>query len=514
MSMTAETFGNPFVSRFMRAKQAGSFTLVIFGATGDLTQRKLIPALFNLYLDGFLSRPFTVIAYARREKTDALFREEMAKALTQHSRRQADKPEQLDRFLASLQYVAGTFEDQAGYKRLKERIAQTAVSHGSPQNVMYYLATPPDAFPQIIGALQTAGLVSEHGDHEPWSRIVVEKPFGHDARSAQELNRIIHTVFAERQVYRIDHYLGKETVQNILVFRLANSIFEPLWNRRYIDHVQISVAESLGVGTRAGYFDEVGIIRDMIQSHIMQVFTLIAMEPPAAFDATAIRDEKVKVLRSLRQMPDEMLAQSVVRGQYGPGSIGGEAVVGYRNESGVPADSMTDSYIALKLFVDSWRWSGVPFYLRSGKRLPKRVTEVGIVFKAPPHLLFDQIEGSNSDTNILRFRIQPQEGITLSFHAKMPGQEVRISPVRMDFMYSNAFESATSEAYERLILDALTGDSTLFAREDEVELSWKLVDRLIESFANAPLHLYEAGTWGPEAADGLLSRDGREWLRP
>ena len=513
MSVTAETFGNPFVSRFMRAKQAGSFTLVIFGATGDLTQRKLIPALFNLYLDGFLSRPFTVIGYARREKTDAQFRAEMREAIVAHSRRKSDNPELLDRFLASLQYVAGSFEDDAGYQRLKQRVAQSSQALGAPQNIMYYLATPPDAFPKIICALKTAGLVSEHGEHEPWSRIVVEKPFGHDQKSAKELNRIIHSVFAERQVYRIDHYLGKETVQNILVFRLANSIFEPLWNRRYIDHVQISVAESLGVGTRAGYFDEVGIIRDMIQSHIMQVFTLIAMEPPAAFDATAIRDEKVKVLRSLRQMPDEQLKQSIVRGQYGPGSIGGEAVPGYRQEESIPSNSMTDSFVAMKLFIDNWRWSGVPFYLRSGKRLPKRVTEVGIVFKAPPHLLFNRTDGSNADTNILRFRIQPQEGITLSFQAKMPGQEVRISPVRMDFMYSSAFEAATSEAYERLILDALTGDSTLFAREDEVELSWRLVDRIIENFASSDLHIYEAGTWGPEAAESLLARDGREWLR-
>jgi glucose-6-phosphate 1-dehydrogenase len=294
---------------------------------------------------------------------------------------------------------------------------------------------------------------------------------------------------------------------------LANAIFEPLWNRRYIDHIQISVAESLGVGSRAGYFDEVGIIRDMIQSHIMQVFTLIAMESPASFDATAIRDEKVKVLKALRQIPDEQLSAYSVRGQYGPGSIGGEAVKGYRQEEGVPQKSMTDSFVALKLFVDNWRWSGVPFYLRSGKRLPKRVTEVGIVFKAPPLMLFNKSENFQLDTNFLRFRIQPQEGITLSFHAKMPGQEVRISPVRMDFMYESAFEAATSEAYERLILDALTGDSTLFAREDEVELSWKLVDRIIGSWRTEPLHLYEAGTWGPDAAEDFLKRDGREWLR-
>ncbi len=513
MSIRTETFGNPFASRFMRAKQAGSFTFVIFGATGDLTQRKLIPALFNLYLDGFLSRPFSVIGFARRDKSDAQFRAEMKAALAKFSRRQADNPEQVERFLNGLSYVQGTFEGGEGYTRLKSRISEQAQTQGAAENVMYYLATPPDAFPQILGALHTHGLVSEHGEHEPWSRIVIEKPFGHDAHSAGELNKMVHSVFAERQVYRIDHYLGKETVQNILVFRLANAIFEPLWNRRYIDHIQISVAESLGVGSRAGYFDEVGIIRDMIQSHIMQVFSLIAMEPPASFDATAIRDEKVKVLKSLRQIPDEQLPAYSVRGQYGPGSIGGEQVYGYRQEEGVPENSMTDSYVALKLHVDNWRWSGVPFYLRSGKRLPKRVTEVGIVFKAPPHMLFNRTGNPQTDTNVLRFRIQPQEGITLSFHAKMPGQEVRVSPVRMDFMYESAFEAATSEAYERLILDALTGDSTLFAREDEVELSWRLVDRIISSWRKEPLHLYEAGTWGPDAADEFLKKDGREWLR-
>ncbi|MBK7143218.1 MAG: glucose-6-phosphate dehydrogenase [bacterium] len=497
----------------MRAKQADSFTFVIFGATGDLTQRKLIPALFNLFLDGFLGRPFSVIGFARREKSDAQFRAEMGDAIRKYSRRQAENPDQLERFLDSLGYVQGTFEVGDGYVRLKKRIVEMSMAQGSPENVMYYLATPPDAFPQILTSLQANGLVSGHGEHEPWSRIVIEKPFGHDASSAGELNKMVHSVFAERQVYRIDHYLGKETVQNILVFRLANAIFEPLWNRRYIDHIQISVAESLGVGSRAGYFDEVGIIRDMIQSHIMQVFTLIAMEPPASFDATAIRDEKVKVLKALRQISDESLSEYSVRGQYGPGSIGGEAVAGYRNEDGVPSNSMTDTFVALKLYVDNWRWSGVPFYLRSGKRLPKRVTEVGIVFKAPPHLLFNRTEGQLADTNVLRFRIQPQEGITLSFQAKMPGQEVRISPVRMDFMYASAFEAATSEAYERLILDALTGDSTLFAREDEVELSWRLVDRIIASWRGSQLQMYEAGTWGPDAADAFLARDGREWLR-
>ncbi len=512
-STPGQTIGNPFLSRFMRQRQAGPFSFVIFGATGDLTKRKLIPALFNLYKDGFLAEPFCILGFARRDWTDAHFQAEMQEAIRKYSRRQPDSEEQLLQFVANIGYVQGKFEDQSAYRVLAERCRKTAQERMVPENSLFYMATPPDAFDDIVTNLNEAGLVSPTAEGEKWRRIVVEKPFGHDLESAKELNRIVHKVFAEPQVYRIDHYLGKETVQNILVFRLGNSIFEPLWNRRYVDNVQISVAESLGVESRAGYFESAGIIRDMIQSHIMQVFTLIGMEPPATFDATAIRDEKAKVLRSLRSIDPNEVGHHVVRAQYIAGSVGGERVAGYLKEPGVAPGSLTDTYVALRMFIDNWRWSGVPFYLRAGKRLPKRATEVIITFKAPPHQIFDQAGVNLAHPNILRLRIQPNEGISLSIGVKVPGQAVRVSPVRMDFMYDSSFGTPTPEAYERLLLDALTGDGTLFAREDEVELSWQMIDRITEYWHNLPLHTYEAGEWGPTAADDLLARDGHTWHR-
>lgn len=511
--VTTETLGNPFLTRFMRSKQAGSFAFVIFGASGDLTQRKLIPALFNLWMDGLLPKPFAVVGFARRPKSDEQFRAEMVEAIGSFSRRKPSSDEALTQFVSQISYVQGAFEETSDYQTLRNHLGGLASERRMPENRLFYLATPPDAFDDIISNLKNSGLVSKNHETEPWSRVIVEKPYGHDEQSAAQLNEIAYRVFSEKQIYRIDHYLGKETVQNILVFRLGNSIFEPLWNRRYIDHVQIAVAESLGVGSRAGYFEQAGIIRDMVQSHILQVFTLIAMEPPAAFDATAIRDEKVKVLRSLHRYAPDEVAANVVRGQYGPGSVGGEDVVGYRQEQNVSSDSMVDTYVALKLTIDNWRWSGVPFYIRAGKRLPKRATEVSIVFKAPPLKLFEAAGCDTLSQNILRLRIQPQEGISLSFGAKAPGQAVTMAPVRMDFMYSSSFAEATAEAYERLILDALVGDSTLFARDDEVALSWRFVDSVIREFPNLPLQQYPAGQWGPEAADEFIGRDGREWLR-
>lgn len=513
MAVTTQVFGNPFISDFMRAKQSGPFIFVIFGATGDLSHRKLLPALFNLHLDGFLSRPHAIVGVSRRDRSNGDYRNEMAEAIREHSRRKPDSDEQLERFLSTVSYVTGAFGDADAYARLHNHIRDTSANLGIPENVLYYLATPPESFPIITRRLHEANMISPHDEQEPWARIIVEKPFGHDAASAHELNNTLHEAFTEKQVYRIDHYLGKETVQNILIFRLGNAIFEPLWNRRYIDQVQISVTESIGIGGRAGYFDKAGMIRDMVQSHIMQVLTMIAMEPPAAFDATSIRDEKVKALKSVRELSSDDLTQFVVRGQYEPGSIGGKPVPGYLEEQDVPSDSRTDTFVALKLFIDNWRWSGVPFYIRTGKRLPKRVTEVDIIFKDPPHILFERTDLSERQTNVIRFRIQPQEGISLSFHAKMPGQTVKIAPVRMDFMYASAFEEATAEAYERLLLDALTGDSTLFAREDEVEISWQTIDRIVGQWQGIPLHMYPAGEWGPRAADQLLEQDGREWLR-
>jgi glucose-6-phosphate 1-dehydrogenase len=504
---------NPFASRFMHARQAGPFSLVIFGASGDLTKRKLVPALFNLYKDGYLAAPFSIIGFARREKSDDSFRREMVDAVRTFSRRQPDSDDELSRFVASLSYVQGDFENGSAYAHLGDKIRKSALSHQSGHNCLFYLATPPAEFEPIIRNLRSAGLVTPISDSDGWSRIVIEKPFGRDTASAWQLNGVVHAVFSEPQVFRIDHYLGKETVQNILVFRLGNSIFEPLWNRRYVDHVQISVAESIGIESRAGYFDSAGIIRDMVQSHIMQVFTLIAMEPPASFEAGALRDEKAKVLKSLRPFEPKDLTTRVVRGRYVQGSVGGEPAKGYLEEDGVPPNSTTETYVALKCYVDNWRWSGVPFYIRAGKRLPKRVTEVSIVFKAPPLALFQHAEGNGRTPNILRLRIQPSEGISLSLGAKVPGQLSRIAPVRMDFMYASAFGVASPEAYERLILDAITGDATLFAREDEVELSWQHIDRITQQWKTLPLYDYEAGGWGPEAAEQLLAADGRTWVR-
>lgn len=504
---------NPLASHFMHAKQAGPFSIVIFGASGDLTKRKLLPALFNLYKDSFLSGPFSVIGFARRENSDDAFRAEMGKAIRTYSRRQPDSDDQINRFLANLSYVRGEFEDEGAYKRLGDKLKHAAMGRHSGHNCLYYLATPPDSFEAIIRNLHSGHLVTPVVDIDGWSRIVVEKPFGRDTASAWRLNGALHGVFSEPQVFRIDHYLGKETVQNILVFRLGNSIFEPLWNRRYVDHVQISVAESIGIELRAGYFDSAGIIRDMVQSHIMQVFSLVAMEPPASFDAAAIRDEKAKVLKSLRPFEAKELSSRVVRAQYVRGSVGGEPVNGYLEEKGVPPNSTTETFVGLTCFIDNWRWSGVPFYIRAGKRLPKRVTEVSIVFKAPPLALFQQTDLTGPTRNILRLRIQPSEGISLSLGAKVPGQQSRIAPVRMDFGYASAFGAASPEAYERLILDAITGDPTLFAREDEVELSWQHIDRITQHWQKLTIYTYEAGEWGPTAADKLLTSSGHSWLR-
>ncbi len=513
MNKSVSTIENPFASNLTPARKAGPFSFVIFGASGDLTKRKLIPALYNLFVDGYLSAPYSIIGFARREKSDEAFRAEMAQAIRSFSRRKPDSDDQLNQFLSKLTYLQGEFHDQSAFARLKDRLRGGAASQLAEHNCMYYLATPPDSFEPIINNLRAERLVSRDSDTTGWSRIIIEKPFGHNAASAGRLNETVHRAFSESQVFRIDHYLGKETVQNILVFRLGNSIFEPLWNRRYIDHVQISVAESIGIESRAGYFDSAGIIRDMIQSHIMQVFALIAMEPPASFDADAIRDEKAKVLKSMHAFETNDLAARVVRGQYVAGSVGGETVNGYLQEAGVPPQSTTETYVALKCAIDNWRWSGVPFYLRAGKRLAKRVTEVSIVFKAPPLALFKQSECGTRSPNILRLRIQPAEGISLTLGAKVPGQTSRIAPVRMDFMYSSAFGVASPEAYERLIFDAIVGDATLFAREDEVELSWQHIDRITGNWKALPLHEYEAGSWGPEAADQMIAADGRTWVR-
>ncbi len=418
----------------------------------------------------------------------------------------------LDTFLQGLFYVPGTFDQPDMYQRLKQVLEQIDRERGTAGNRMYYLATPPSFFPVITEQLGQAGLVSDAATGAGWTRVVIEKPFGRDLATARELNRVVHGVFDEAQVYRIDHYLGKETVQNILHFRFANAIWEPIWNRRYVDHVQITVAEDLGVETRGGYYEEAGIVRDMLENHMLQLLTLTAMEPPVSFDADAVRDEKVKVLRGMRPFDLQRVQSDVVRGQYGAGWIGGKAVPAYRQEQKVAPDSQTATYVAATFYIDTWRWEGVPFYLRSGKRLPKRVTEIAIQFRPVPQLLFGP-----TDPNVLAMRIQPDEGISLQFEAKVPGPTARHRPVAMDFRYGTAFATAPAEAYQRLLLDVMLGDSTLFARRDEVEAAWTLVAPILNTWAATQatdLPNYEAGTWGPEAADQLLEASGRRWRRP
>jgi glucose-6-phosphate 1-dehydrogenase len=425
-------------------------------------------------------------------------------------------------FAKGLFYVKGNFDDPQTYLDLKERLEQVDTERGANGNRLYYLATPPSFYEPIVHLLGETGLAQRQEIYtnptEGWTRIVIEKPFGHDLASARKLNAAINAVFAEPQVYRIDHYLGKETVQNVLAFRFANILFEPVWNRHYVDQIQITVAESLGVENRATYYEEAGALRDMVQSHMLQLLSVVAMEPPAQFNGDALRDEKVKVLRSVVAPRGDRVASEVVRGQYATGFIAGSEVRGYREEEGVKPDSRTETFVALKLAIDNWRWSGVPFYLRTGKRLPRRVTEIAIQFKSVPHLMFKLPEGQGLPPNVLTMRIQPDEGITLRVAAKVPGAGTKLQPVRMDFDYGSAFGQAGPDAYVRLLLDAMLGDPTLFARDDEIDTAWALMQGILDGWANAPvtapLPVYEAGTWGPEEAELLLARDQRTWRRP
>ncbi len=507
---------NPFRDPGTTSREAPPAAVVIFGASGDLTSRKLIPALYRLTRSRLLAPGTAIIGVARRPLTDEVFRSGAREAVRQaFPAGEAAEAAIRDEFARSVSYVPGGFESPETYATLRARLEAIDRERGTGGNRLYYMATPPDSFGVIIGQLGAAGLVSPSSG-APWTRIIVEKPFGRDLASACRLNETIATAFGEDQVFRIDHYLGKETVQNILVLRLGNGIFEPLWNNRYIDHVQITVGETLGVEARAGYFEKSGVIRDMVQNHMMQLLTLTAMEPPAAFEANAVRNEKVKVLQSVHvPWPDEVV-RDVVRGQYGPGFVGGVKEPGYREEAGVAPASMTETYVAMKLRIDNWRWAGVPFYLRSGKRLAKRVTEIAIAFKPAPHSIFRQAGLAAREPNILALRIQPDEGISLSFGAKMPGPEIRIDPVRMDFLYSTSFGGDPPEAYERLLLDAILGDSTLFARRDEVEGAWSIVDAIVGGWESGPVPEfpnYEAGTWNPPDAETLMARDGRRWRR-
>ena len=514
---------NPFQLSSEKSLRVEPCVVVIFGATGDLAARKLVPGLYNLGVDGLLPAHFALVGFARREKSDSEFQGELLESVQKFSRRKSIDQAVWDEFSSYCSYVSSNFDDEAGYARLKEKLDAIDASSGQKCNRVFYLATAPRFFAECVSNLNKAGLLDEDegllfSGKAPRSRVIVEKPFGHDLSSAKELNHSLLQDMREEQAYRIDHYLGKETVQNLLVFRFANGIFEPIWNHKYIHHVEISVCESVGLGGRAGYFDKAGIVRDIVQNHVLQLLCLVALEPPVAFEADAVRDEKVKVLRSVRAISREDVRSRALRGRYQSGYVSGEKVQGYMAEEGVNPESVTETYAALELMIDNWRWAGVPFFLRAGKRLPKRVTEISIYFKHVPHTLFEGEDVRVLEPNVLSFEIQPDEGIALRMSSKPPGPQVRVQPVNMNFSYGTSFGIQPPEAYERLLLDCMRGDATLFTRNDEIEEAWRLMDPILEVWENKssqiPVHGYEAGTWGPQAADELIrKRIGRPWRR-
>jgi glucose-6-phosphate 1-dehydrogenase len=504
--------------------QAPPATVVIFGATGDLTGRKLLPALFSLWHDGFLAPATAVFGVARRDKTDDQFRQEHRASAAAHLRDHPGASGSWDDFARQMYYQRTDFSRPDDYRKLAERLGALEAERGLPGNRLFYLATDPDYFAPIVENLAGAGLLDRDRE-SPWARVVIEKPFGHDLASARALDQSLLRHLREDQLYRIDHYLGKETVQSLLTFRFGNAIFEPVFNRRYVEHIQITAAETVGMeGRRGAYYDKAGALRDVVQNHLLQLLALVAMEPPAGMTARDVHDEKLKVLRSLVPLRGQDVARRVVRGQYGPGQLGGKPVPGYRQEEGVPPDSTTDTYVAMCLEVDNWRWAGVPFQIRAGKRLPRRVTEVAVQYKLPPLRLFTTLECegdvcnvSQTQPNVLVFHIQPDEGMSLSFSTKRPGMAVDVQPVRMDFRYGEAFAGPLPEAYERLLLDALRGDATLFMRSDELMVAWEFVTPILEAWRAQPppqFPNYAAGSWGPAEADRLLTGCRGGWRRP
>jgi glucose-6-phosphate 1-dehydrogenase len=489
------------------------FSLVIFGASGDLAHRKLIPALWSLYAARTLPEPFVIIGTGRTEMSDEAFRDRMRDGVRQFARLKIPNDNVWARFAASLFYVAGDPNQPELYARLRSALEDVERRHGGVANRLYYLSTPPSLYDDITEQLGKAGLAEEQ--RGGWTRIVIEKPFGHDLPSAQALNQLVTSVFKEEQVYRIDHYLGKETVQNVLALRFANGILEPLWNRNLVAEVQLTVAETVGVEGRGGYYEESGALRDMIQNHLLQVLCLVAMEPPVTFDAKAVRDEKGKVMQALRPIDPDQVDRVALRAQYGPGFVDGRQVPGYLQEKGVKPDSTTETYAALRLQVDNWRWAGVPFYLQTGKRMPRRVSEIVIRFHRTPHMIFRRGTAS-VNPNLLVIRIQPDEGIALIVDAKEPGPDLKISPVTLNFKYQEVFGGEPPEAYERLLLDAIHGDPTLYARGDWIEQAWSLIQPVLDHWARTPgpLPTYDAGSWGPAEADAFIARDGGKWRRP
>ncbi len=510
---------NPLRAGLLLEKVPEPCAIVIFGATGDLTSRKILPAIYNLRRAGLLPSETSVVGFSRRPLSDEDFRKMTRESLDTHSRVKVEEGLWHD-FAESIFYEPGQFSDRSAYRDLAERLEQIDAARGTRGNRLFYLATPPSAYEEIVENIGRAAL-NKQGGREGWARIVVEKPFGHDLESARQLNDALMAVFDESQVYRIDHYLGKETVRNLLVFRFGNGIFEPLWNRRYVDHIQITVAEDVGVEGRGAFYEEAGASRDILQNHLLQLLTLVGMEPPIAFEADALRDEKVRVMRAIdTNWTEARVRANVVRGQYTHGWVGDKRVPGYREEDEVAPDSKVETFVALKLEVQNWRWADVPFYVRTGKRLARRATEIAIQFKLPPLMLFGD-SSTPPEPNLLALRIQPDEGIMLRFAAKVPELGLDVRSVNMDFTYGMAFTRDAPEAYETLLLDAMLGDASLFTRADEVEAAWSIVTPIIEIWQNwdkegtpdSDICFYEAGSWGPEAADKLIEHDGRRWRR-
>jgi glucose-6-phosphate 1-dehydrogenase len=497
-------------------------TMIICGATGDLTDRKLAPALYNTLLGGFLPPEFTVVGFARRELSDQDFRDHLLESINEYSRNKPAKSAIWDSFAGGIEYHRGDLDDPAAYVELAKRLDRIDRDRGTAGNRLFYLAVPPNLYPEIVNHLDRAGLAASgerrrSGAKRGWTRVIIEKPFGWDLASARTLNRELAEVFDEEQIYRIDHYLGKETVQNMAVFRFGNGLFEPIWNRRYIDSVQITVAETVGVEGRGNFYDQTGALRDIVQNHGLQLLAVFAMDPPVEFHAEDLRDEKLKVLRGVKPMAPAEVAANTVRGQYVSGWVEGERMHSYRDEPDIPPDSETETYAALRLGIDSWRWAGVPFYLRTGKALPSRVTEIAVQFKRAPLTLFARAGVPQVEPNVLAIRVQPDEGILLRFGAKVPGQGLQIRTVNMDFRYGASFAVDSPDAYETLLLDAMIGDPSLFTRDDEVERAWEILDPILSAWSageGGPLHFYAAGGWGPPAADELLERDGRAWRKP
>jgi glucose-6-phosphate 1-dehydrogenase len=505
---------NPLREGLTTERVASPCTFVIFGASGDLTRRKLVPALYNLALSRLMPAGMSIVGFAITDTSSEAFRASMKENVAQFSRRKPLDEAVWNDFASRLHYVSGSFEDVANFQKLKAKLEELDKQNGTRGNRIFYLAIPPSLFTMVNDNLAKVGLVARPDDAERFTRIIVEKPFGRDLASGEALNADLHRVFHEDQIFRIDHYLGKETVQNLMAFRFGNEIFEPLWNRNHIDHVQITVAEDIGVEGRGKFYEEAGTTRDIVQNHLLQLLMVTCMEAPVAFDAGAVRDEKVKVLRALRPIVGKDAAALTVRGQYGPGNFAGEPVPGYRQEPNVSPTSSIETFVAMKLEIDNWRWAGVPIYIRAGKRMVKRVTDISVHFKRVPHALLTP-QGP-IDPDVLALRIQPDDGIGLKFTAKVPGPTMTLRPVNMDFRYGSTFGESSPEAYERLILDAMIGDPTLFARSDEVTAAWKFITPIHKAWATLPVPSfpnYAAGTWGPQEAYDMMDRDGRHWRR-